>query len=108
KAPCLFVQGACGDINPCLDKTPLSEGAEKAVLEEGNAAAKAVLLCHKATEAIAPKSVSVAYRETRVPVGTRWDLSNVRQAEILRSAYGPMYEVYLAPFAEDPAVPVGV
>lgn len=106
KAPCLFLQGACGDINPNLDKTPLDKGGDKAVDEEGATAARAVLACHKTTEAIPPKSPGILFHETRMSVGTRWDMTDPGQAQILREVYGPMYDIYMAPFAADPSVPV--
>lgn len=106
-APCLFVQGACGDINPHLDKTPLDAGGDKSVEAEGETAAQAVIACHKKTEAIAPLNPSVAYDEARVACGTRWDFGNPGQTAILKQAYGPMFDAYMAPYAADPSVPVG-
>lgn len=106
KVPCLFLQGACGDINPNMDKTPLDQDADKVVDEEGATAARAVIACHKGTEAIPPKSPSVLFHEERVAVGTRYDMTDPGQERILREVYGPMYDVYMLPFAADPTVPV--
>jgi hypothetical protein len=107
-AECFFLQGGAGDINPNMDKTPLAEGGLELMQQEGRRAADAVIKAYQQTEAIPPKVPSLAYREERLNVGTRYDTTDPRQREILKQAYDKMYDFYMAPFAEDPTVPVGV
>ncbi len=106
-APCFFLQGACGDINPYLDKTPMDEGAVQSMRGEGRKAGEAVL---KALQNITPcghETPALAFREERVEAGLRWDLNNPEQAAVLKNVYGPMYDVYLKDLKPDLAVPVG-
>ncbi len=106
-APCFFLQGACGDINPYLDKTPMGEGAVESMLGEGRKAGQAVL---EALENVTPcgaETPGLAFREERIEAGLRWDLSNPEQAAILKAAYGPMYDVYIKDLKPDLSVPVG-
>ncbi len=102
---CFFLQGGAGDINPYLDKTPLDQGAEEAVIGEGKKAAKAVL---KALGGLAPvPGGALQYREEPVTVGTRWDLSDAGQVAILEQYYGRVYEKYMKGVPADLAVPLG-
>lgn len=107
-AECIFLQAAAGDINPYMDKTPLTEGGLEAMQEEGQKAAKAVIAAHKKIEAIPPKTPSIAYREERLNIGTRWNVSDPAQDAIVKQVAGKMYDFYMAPFAKNPEVPVGV
>ncbi len=102
---CVFLQGAAGDINPYLDKTPISEGAENDVIGEGKKAADAVLTGLKNLKPVT--GASLAYREEPVTVGTRWDLSDPTQTKILEENYGVIYEKYMKGRGENFAVPLG-
>jgi len=105
-AECLFLQGACGDINPYLDKTPMEQSGLEAMRATGRALAEAVLGQLPSIEAIAPKSPSLAYSTTKVPVGTRWDVTDPRQLEILHQAYGSFFEHYVDVLESNLAVPL--
>lgn len=105
---CVFLQGATGDINPYLDKTPLAEGAAENVRQEGGVAAGAVLAALGGLRTREPEAPSIAYREERVEVGTRWDLRDAEQIAILKRVYGGYYERYMAGLSADLAVPLGV
>lgn len=107
-AECLYLQGAAGDINPYLDKTPIAEGGVESMQAEGRKAAKAVVAAWKKIDAVPPKSPSLAYREERIALGTRYDFEDPKQAEILRTVYDKMYDFYMVPFAKDPVAPLGV
>jgi len=105
---CVFLQGCAGDINPYLDKTSLSDGADANVVGEGRTAGRAVLAILKDIETSAPASPAIAYREDPVVVGTRWDFSDPTQTRILEENYGIMYEKYMKGLPADFAVPAGV
>ncbi len=105
---CVFLQGCAGDINPYLDKTPVSEGAEANVIGEGRKAGKAVLAALASIATAAPQAPSIAYREEPVEIGTRWDFTDPSQTKILEENYGLMYEKYMKGLQGDFAVPGGV
>lgn len=107
-AECLFLQGACGDINPYLDKTPLAEGGLEAMRAEGGKAAEAVITAWKSIAASDAALASIVYEERSVPIGLRWDITDPSQVEILKKVYGPMYDLYIGPLTADFAVPLGV
>ena len=107
-AECFFLQGGAGDINPYLDKTPIAAGGVEAMEAEGAKAAEAVIAAHPGIKTDPSAHASLAYREELIDVGTRWDLDEPAQVRILQEAYTRMYEVYMAPFAKDPRVPLGV
>lgn len=103
---CMFLQGGAGDVNPYLDKTPISEGADEAIVSEGGKAANAVLGANSALKPV--KGAAIAYREEPVVIGTRWDFNDPGQAKILEENYGLMYEKYMKGLPADFAVPLGV
>jgi len=105
-AECLFLQGACGDINPYLDKTPIDEGGVEAMRSVGRTCAETVnsVLDDIVTEI--PASPSVKISEKSVEVGLRYDVDNPEQVKILREIFGPQYDVYMSDI--DPALPVAL
>ena len=107
-AECLFLQGACGDINPYLDKTPVSEGGVAAMRGVGRECAEAALKAFGQTQPLGEASPSVMYSEQPVTVGTRFDLSNEEQVAVLRGLYGDTIDLYLRRMTPDLAVPLGV
>lgn len=107
-AECVFLQGGCGDINPYLDKTPLSQGADEAMRSEGRKAGEAVLAALGSMTPISKDVSALGYWEKPVKVGMRWNLSDPKQAQILKTVYGAAYEFYVANLSPDLAVPLGV
>lgn len=73
---CVFLQGGAGDINPYLDKTPIQEGGVEAMRGVGREAAQAVITALASIETKQPAHPSVAFAESSVHVGLRWDFSN--------------------------------
>jgi hypothetical protein len=106
-AECVYLQGACGDINPYLDKTPIDQGGVESMRSVGRTCAKAVIEAFGTIETAVPDSPSVAYARVPVEVGLRWDLSDPEQEKILRGAYGHMFDAYVAAAGPDLAVPLG-
>lgn len=106
-AECLFLQGASGDVNPYMDKTPVDEGGIETMRQVGRTAGFTVLSALDAIQAVSPAEPSVAFTEKRVEVGTRWDLRNPAVRRVLRQAYGPLFDKYLAKLDPKLAVPLG-
>jgi hypothetical protein len=94
-------------LNPYLDKTPLDKGAVESMRGVGSTCAEAVLGVLKSIEVAVPVKPSVAFSESMVRVGTRWDLSNPLVQENLRAVYGPDYDAYMKDVDANLAVPLG-
>ena len=107
-APCLFLQGACGNINPYLDKTPMAEGGADAMRSVGRTCADTVIAALAAVKPASPETPSAAFVEKQIVVGTRWDIENPSVVEILRGMYGPVYDVYMQNAGPAMAVPLSV
>ena len=91
-AECLFLQGACGDLNPYLDKTPVKDGGIEAMRGVGRECADAIIATLGDIAASVPQTPSVNVSEKPVEVGLRWDFSDPEVEKILRAAYGPMVD----------------
>jgi len=107
-AECVFLQGACGNINPYLDKTHIGRGAVEAMRSVGRECAEQVLRAFKGIDARAPEAPSVAFVEKPVAVGARWDLTDAATIEVLREAYAAMFDFYIGSASPDLAVPLSV
>jgi hypothetical protein len=94
-APCLFLQGAAGDINPYFDKMSLAEGAKDAVQAEGAKAAQSVFDALKSLEWQTPVANSIAFERSTVEVGLRYDLDDPQEVAIMKAAYARLYDFYL-------------
>jgi hypothetical protein len=94
-AECLFLQGACGNINPYLDKTSIENGAVEAMRAVGRVCAAKVLAALDVIDPDPTGTASVKFEESGVPVGFRWVLGNPETLAMLRRVYGPMYDVYM-------------
>lgn len=106
-APCLFLQGGCGDINPYLDKTPIDDGAVEAMRGVGQACADAVLAALPAIQPAAPEAPSLACSMQSVNVGARFDTSKPEQVAALRAVYGAQVDLFIGQMRPDLSVPVG-
>lgn len=107
-AECLFLQGACGDINPYLDKTPLDEEGIASMRSVGREAAAAVLDALDRIETRAPASPSLKYVESSVMVGTRWDFGRPDVQARFRRIYQSLFDKYIGHLTSDLAVPLGL
>jgi hypothetical protein len=90
---CLFAQGACGDINPHMDKTPLDQGGEQEMEKMGRALAAEVL---RVAAGISPAALSESRIVTARRVfdlAPRWEYSDATIKE-LRKKYQPYIERY--------------
>jgi hypothetical protein len=88
KAPiCLFLQGAPGDINPMMDKTPLPENAEELNREVGERLGREVARVAHLTKTESPANPEVAFISEELRFKNRWDLNTL--SSILTRVYGP-------------------
>lgn len=90
-----YLQGACGDLNPYVDKTPLASGGIAAMQAAGRVLGTAV--GDAARDAFMPESAEgsvLAVRDT-VPVRVRWDVNDPAVAGVLSRVYGPRFDRYL-------------
>jgi neutral ceramidase len=90
---CMFLQGACGDINPYMDKTPLDKGGVDEMGKMGRALAVEVLRA-AATIQASPLSQSAAVMSRRTfDFEPRWTINDAAMAE-LRKKYEPYIKLY--------------
>jgi len=107
--PCVFLQGACGDINPYLDKTPVEHGGVEAAQTVGRACARSILAALPGIDPRPAARTGVAYRRKTVPVGTRWNLEDPEQHRIVFEAHGGakgLFGRYLESATPELAVPL--
>ncbi len=105
-APCLFLQGGAGDINPYLDKTPREEGGVASMRATGKEAGRAVLRALEQS-VLSKETPVMQYREGPVEVGTRWDFQDEAIAAVFNGIYGPMFDKYQQVLTHDMALPAG-
>ncbi|MDX2029123.1 MAG: neutral/alkaline non-lysosomal ceramidase N-terminal domain-containing protein [Blastocatellia bacterium] len=96
---CFFLQGAPGDINPLLDKTPLAENADALKIAVGEELGREALRVARQIRPEAPATPEVAFLSEELRFRNRWDL-DVLQSMIAR-VYGAerakRYQQYVTP-----------
>ena len=96
---CFFLQGAPGDINPLLDKTPLSEDADRIRTEVGEHLGREVVRVARGIATATPETPEVAFLSEEMRFPNRWDLNVLR--EMIVRVYGPTparrYMQYVVP-----------
>jgi neutral ceramidase len=96
---CFFVQGAPGDINPFLDKTPLPENADEEMRRVGEQLGREVARVARTIVTVRPPRPEVAFTSEEMHFINRWDLDKLR--EMLKREYGEQlarrYERYVTP-----------
>jgi neutral ceramidase len=96
KAPCLYLQGGCGNINPYADKTPLSQGGVAEMRKAGATLAAAATQTARDTKALAEQPTTLKFEARPVPVRVRWNIRDPEVKAVLSKAYGPRFDRYLA------------
>jgi neutral ceramidase len=84
---CFFLQGAPGDINPLLDKTPLAENADLEMRQVGETLGREVARVSRSIQTVTPANPELAYVSEDLHFKNRWSQESLRSAII--SAYGP-------------------
>jgi hypothetical protein len=88
KAPvCFFLQGAPGDINPLLDKTPVAENADAEMQRVGEALGREVVRVSRSIQTETPAEPDVSYLSEEIQFKNRWSQESLRRA--IHAAYGP-------------------
>lgn len=105
KTKCLFLQGACGNINPYMDKTPLNQGGVEAMRAMGKELGALLANTARQTQTAATDRPSLHFQERIVPLRTRWDLEDPEVAKVLGAAYGPRFNSYISKIIKDNTVP---
>ncbi len=105
KTTCLFLQGACGDINPYVDKTPVAQGGVEAMKAVGKTLGEAVVeaVPHAVTSTNPP---SLEFISEEVPARVRWDMSKSAVRETLSRAYGRRFDHFLAARLQPGVIPL--
>jgi hypothetical protein len=94
-APCLFLQGACGNLNPYLDKTPLDQGGVSEMRKMGRTLGQLLLATAQATKTAASAAPSLQFDAPVIPIRTRWDIEAPEVRAVLSKAYGPRFDNYI-------------
>lgn len=96
---CFFLQGAPGDINPLLDKTPLPENAEESKIAVGEQLGREALRVARLTRTEAPASPAVAFLSEELRFRNRWDLDVLRTmiARVYGAERAKRYQQYVTP-----------
>jgi len=85
---CLFANGACGDINPFMDKTAPKDGAFEEVEKMGRAVAEEVVLVAGAIEMRDGADAALTARTEAVPIALRWDIDDPEVIAAFEEQYG--------------------
>jgi hypothetical protein len=94
-APCLFLQGGCGNINPYVDKTPVNEGGIEAMRAMGAELGALLVATAEKIEPAAAEHPSLRFEQRVVPLRVRWDLQNPEVSGLLSRVYGQRFDLYL-------------
>ena len=84
---CFFLQGAPGDINPMLDKTPLAENADAEMRTLGESLGREVVRVSRSIQTETPSAPELKYMSEELSFKNRWSQESLRNAIV--AAYGP-------------------
>jgi neutral ceramidase len=84
---CFFLQGAPGDINPLLDKTPLAENGDAEMRQVGEKLGHEVARVSHSIQTASPATPELAYLSEEMHFKNRWSQESLRTA--IMAAYGP-------------------
>lgn len=102
---CFFLQGAPGDINPMLDKTPLAENADAEMRQLGEQLGREVARVSRSIQTETSSQPELAYLSEEMPFKNRWSQEALRSA--ITTVYGPNPAKRYLRYLNDPiATPV--
>ena len=84
---CFFLQGAPGDINPMLDKTPLAENADAEMRTLGESLGREVVRVSRSIQTETPSAPELNYLSEELSFKNRWSQESLGNAIV--AAYGP-------------------
>jgi hypothetical protein len=103
---CMFLQGACGDINPYVDKTPLKEQGVRIMQEMGRALGKQIVTTAAKIETAPLDDDALSFSQRTIPAGVRWDVRRDEVRALLSRMYGQRFDEYLYPLMKSGSVPM--
>lgn len=96
---CFFLQGAPGDINPLMDKTPLTENADEEVRNVGVQLGREAARVAREIKTVVSANPELAFLAEELKFRNRWDLDQLRA--MLTRTYGDRlarrYQRYVVP-----------
>jgi neutral/alkaline ceramidase-like enzyme len=96
---CLFANGACGDINPFMDKSDPAEGAYEEMEKMGRAIGEEVVRVVRDMKMHEPGEGKLTLHSQVVPIEPRWDFRNPEVTAALEKRYGKsLVQAYLSRF----------
>ncbi|MFN7946968.1 MAG: neutral/alkaline non-lysosomal ceramidase N-terminal domain-containing protein [Blastocatellia bacterium] len=99
---CFFLQGAPGDINPLMDKTPLAENADAEMRRVGETIGREVARVAQTTQTEAPTTPELGYLSEEMKFKNRWSQESLRAQ--LTAAYGPNVARRYLRYLTDPII----
>jgi len=98
---CIFLQGAAGDTNPYMDKTPLDENGLEAMRKAGDELAHEVLRVARGITTKPCPNAAIQFREDEFDFEPRWDLERTEALQPLYEAYGKqVVDAYISRFRD--------
>lgn len=96
---CLFANGACGDINPYMDKSDPAQGAYEHMEKMGRTIGKEVTRVVRDMKMHEPGEVNLTLQSEEIPVEPRWDFRKPEVRSALEKKYGKaLVRAYLGRF----------
>ncbi len=84
---CLFANGACGDINPFMDKSDPAQGAFEEVEKMGRTVAEEVIRVAGNITMHGPGDVDLTAKIETIPLALRWDIEDPDVLDALYKKY---------------------
>jgi IS1 family transposase len=105
---CFFLQGAPGDINPFMDKTPLAENADRVMVETGVQLGQEVTRVAKTIRAEVPARPSLKANLDVLHFKLRWDRDKLLKAlsQLVGEATAKRYAPLMAEPMEAPVMTI--
>ncbi|MGE0131966.1 MAG: neutral/alkaline non-lysosomal ceramidase N-terminal domain-containing protein [Blastocatellales bacterium] len=102
KPICFFLQGAPGDINPIMDKTPLAENADAEMIRVGEQLGREVARVSRTIKTEAPSKPEIAIISEEMRFKNRWSLEKLKAQ--LNAVYSPQLAARYQRYLVDPIV----
>ncbi len=96
---CLFAQGACGDINPFMDKSDPAKGAYQEMEKMGRTVGREVVRVLKTIKMHEPGEGNLTLHDEVIPLQLRWNIKDPEVMAALEKHYGKvLVRMYLKRF----------
>ncbi len=96
---CMFANGACGDINPFMDKTAPADGAYEEMEKMGKAVAAEVIRVSGTIKIHESSDAHLTAATEMIPIKARWDITDPKLVDALSKKYGTrLVKAYLSRF----------